>query len=172
KAQEYKKLRRPQDQFIYELIFAGSFEDALLAAILNGSIESVIISDGFSFDSSQDVPALREFLAAQNIADHSSMSSGQQSLDLARALKQVRPELDIFLLSGSAVEKVAIYAASQGVRRIFYQAEEPLELHLSILDAIADRFETPYFDNLQKYAQRPIGTFHALPIARGKSIFK
>ena len=31
---------------------------------------------------------------------------------------------------------------------------------------------TPFFDNLKKYAQRPIGTFHALPIARGKSIFK
>src|SRR5277367_1569267 len=45
-------------------------------------------------------------------------------------------------------------------------------MHLSILDGVADRFDTPYFDNLQKYAQRPIGTFHALPIARGKSIFK
>ena len=31
---------------------------------------------------------------------------------------------------------------------------------------------TPFFENLKKYAQRPIGTFHALPIARGKSIFK
>ena len=45
-------------------------------------------------------------------------------------------------------------------------------MHLSILDGVADRYSTPYFDNLQKYAQRPIGTFHALPIARGKSIFK
>ena len=35
-----------------------------------------------------------------------------------------------------------------------------------------DRYDTPFFDNLKKYAQRPIGTFHALPIARGKSIFK
>ena len=34
------------------------------------------------------------------------------------------------------------------------------------------RYETPFFDNLKKYAQRPIGTFHALPIARGKSVFK
>ena len=34
-----------------------------------------------------------------------------------------------------------------------------------------DRYETPFFDNLKRYAQRPIGTFHALPIARGKSVF-
>src|SRR4026208_1996888 len=47
-----------------------------------------------------------------------------------------------------------------------------LEMHLSILDGISDRYTTPYFDNLKKYAQRPIGTFHALPVARGKAIFK
>jgi arginine decarboxylase len=34
------------------------------------------------------------------------------------------------------------------------------------------RFETPYFDNLKRYASRPVGTFHALPIARGKSVFR
>ena len=45
-------------------------------------------------------------------------------------------------------------------------------MHLSILDGVAERYDTPFFDNLKKYAQRPIGTFHALPIARGKSIFK
>ena len=47
-----------------------------------------------------------------------------------------------------------------------------MELHLAILDGVNDRYETPYFNNLKKYAQRPIGTFHALPIARGKSIFR
>ena len=58
------------------------------------------------------------------------------------------------------------------VRRVFYAVEEPLELHLAILEGVQDRYDTPFFDNLKKYAQRPIGTFHALPIARGKSIFK
>ena len=47
-----------------------------------------------------------------------------------------------------------------------------MEIHLAILDGVKDRYETPYFDNLKRYAQRPIGTFHALPVARGKSIFK
>ncbi|MFL6439953.1 MAG: hypothetical protein ACJ71Q_20445 [Terriglobales bacterium] len=172
-AQEYKKLRRPQDRFIYELVFVGSFEDAVLASIVNGNIESVIASDGVPFASSHDAPVLREFLLSNLPAHAFSTRSGEQTLELARALKQIRPELDIFLLSGSEVEKIAGDAiAAECIRRIFYQVEEPLELHLSILDAIADRFETPFFDNLQKYAQRPIGTFHALPVARGKSIFK
>jgi arginine decarboxylase len=172
-AQEYKKLRRPQDRFIYELVLVGSFEDAVLASIVNGNIESVIASDGIPFASSHDAPVLREFLLANLPAPAFSTRSGEQTLELARALKQIRPELDIFLLSGSEVEKIAGDAiAAEYIRRIFYQVEEPLELHLSVLDAIADRFETPFFDNLQKYAQRPIGTFHALPVARGKSIFK
>ena len=58
------------------------------------------------------------------------------------------------------------------MRRIFYSVEELLELHLAILEGVQDRYDTPFFDNLKKYAQRPIGTFHALPIARGKSVFK
>ena len=58
------------------------------------------------------------------------------------------------------------------MRRIFYAVEELLELHLAILEGVQARYETPFFDNLKKYAQRPIGTFHALPIARGKSVFK
>ena len=36
-----------------------------------------------------------------------------------------------------------------------------LELHLALLEGIKERYETPYFDNLKKYAQRPIGTFQS-----------
>jgi arginine decarboxylase len=172
-AREFKKLRRPQDKFVYELVFVSSFEDGVLGTILNGSVQAVIISDGIAFQSSHDVPVLREFLKAHLAAEGVTLTPDHQSLALTKALKRIRPELDIFLLSSREVQKVAgdVVGASS-IRRIFYQVEEPLELHLSILDAISDRYETPFFDNLQKYAQRPMGTFHALPVARGKSIFK
>src|SRR5207237_7035745 len=58
------------------------------------------------------------------------------------------------------------------VRRVFDEAEELMQLHLSSLAGITERYATPFFDNLKKYAARPIGTFHALPLARGKSFFK
>ncbi len=70
------------------------------------------------------------------------------------------------------VEELAGQADAGVARRIFYSVEELLELHLAILEGVQARFETPFFDNLKTYAQRPVGTFHALPIARGKSIFK
>ena len=171
-AQELRKLRRPQDKFVYESVFVGNFEDAVLGAILNGSIEAVIIYEGIPFASSHNNPVLREFLTNHLAASGIDTTSGQYGLALARGLKQLRPELDVYFLSDRQAEKIAGDTGAACVRRIFYQVEEPLELHLSILDGITDRYDTPYFDNLQKYAQRPIGTFHALPIARGKSIFK
>src|SRR5436305_6622085 len=171
-AQELRKLRRPQDKFIYEPVFVGNFEDAVLGAILNGSIEAVIIYEGISFASSHYSPVLREFLTAHLAASNIDKDTGEYSLALAQGLKQLRPELDIYFLSDRQPEKLAGDTGGACIRRVFYQVEEPLELHLSILDGIADRYNTPYFDNLQKYAQRPIGTFHALPVARGKSIFK
>lgn len=171
-ARELRRLRRPEDKFVYESVFAGNFEDAVLGAILNGSIEAVVIYEGIPFESVHNNPILREFLTNYVAASGIESSSGEYSLALARGLKQLRPELDVYYLSDRQTEKLAGDDRVACVRRIFYQVEEPLELHLSILDGIADRYDTPYFDNLQKYAQRPIGTFHALPIARGKSIFK
>jgi arginine decarboxylase len=170
--QELRKFRRPQDKFVYEPVFVANFEDAILAAILNGSLEAAVIYDDVPLASAHNSPVLRGVLMSYLSSSGIDANSMQAGLTLAQALKLVRPELDIYLLSDREVEKVAGSTEAACVRRIFYQIEEPLELHLSILDGIADRYSTPYFDNLQKYAQRPIGTFHALPIARGKSIFK
>jgi arginine decarboxylase len=170
--QEFRRLRRPQDKFVYESVFVASFEDAILATIFNGSLEAAVLYDDIPFASTHSNPILRDFLASYLSATGIEANSLLQGVTLAQALKLIRPELDIYLLSDREVEKTAGSPEAECVRRIFYQVEEPLELHLSILDGIADRYSTPYFDNLQAYAQRPIGTFHALPVARGKSIFK
>ncbi|HVI78092.1 MAG TPA: beta-eliminating lyase-related protein, partial [Candidatus Acidoferrum sp.] len=100
------------------------------------------------------------------------MEATDSALRLAHTLKRVRPELDLYLMSNRNVEELAGNPDADVLRRIFYSVEELLELHLAILEGVQDRFETPFFDNLKKYAQRPIGTFHALPIARGKSVFR
>ncbi|WP_210035594.1 decarboxylase [Methylobacterium sp. PvR107] len=167
-AQEVKRLRRPEDAFVYEPIFVGSFEDAFCAAAINPSIISAVVPEGFTFRSRFDAPVLRDVLQTLGVNDDRSTSA----LRLAGALKRIRPELDIFILSERRVEELAGDPAADCVRRIFYAVEEPLEIHLSILEGVQDRYETPFFDNLKRYARRPVGTFHALPIARGKSVFK
>jgi len=171
-AQQIRKLRRPQDEFVYEPVIVGTFEDALLAVILNVNLESVVIYDDFPFASAHDVPLLKSWLASRLSFDPKTSESGDCGLLLAKAVKQIRPELDVILLASRKLDEIISDPAAAGLRRVFYEVEEPLEIHLSILSGVAERFETPYFDNLKKYAQKPVGTFHALPIARGKSIFR
>ncbi|MGH7154165.1 MAG: hypothetical protein ACREF3_09550 [Acetobacteraceae bacterium] len=165
---EWRRLRRPHDEFIYEPVIVGSAEDALCAAMLNPDIAAVVIHEGFSFRSRHDAPVLRSMIDPLALLEASDVSA----LRAARVLKQVRPELDLYLLSNRRVEEIAGDPATEPVRRVFYAVEELLELHLAILEGVQARYETPFFDNLKKYAQRPIGTFHALPIARGKSVFR
>ena len=167
-ADEVRRLRRPEDEFVYEPVFVGSFEDAFCAAVVNPALTSVVVPEGFPFRSRFEAPVLRAVLDTLGVAEDRDTSA----LRLAGALKRIRPELDVFLLSERNVEDLAGDPAADCVRRVFYAVEEPLELHLSILEGVRDRYETPFFDNLKRYARRPIGTFHALPIARGKSIFK
>ena len=170
--QQIRKLRRPQDPFVYEPVIVGTFEDALLAVILNTNLESVVIYEDFPFASAHDVPLLKSWLASRLDFDPKAAASGDLGLLLAKAVKQIRPELDVILLAARKLDEIISDPAASGLRRVFYEVEEPLEIHLSILSGVAERFETPYFDNLKKYAQKPVGTFHALPIARGKSVFR
>ena len=167
---EWRRLRRPLDAFVYETIFVGSVEDAFCALMLNPDIAAVIINEGFVFKSRHQAPVLRTLTSS--LEQRYTQNSNTSALELAILLKHVRPELDIYMVSGRHVEALAGNPAANAVRRIFYSVEELLELHLAILEGVQDRYDTPFFDNLKKYAQRPIGTFHALPIARGKSVFK
>ena len=165
---EWRRLRRPLDAFIYEPVFVGSFEDAFCATLLNPDLAAVAIHEGFSFRSRHDAPILRTLTEAMDQRESAEVSA----LRLAQVLKRVRPELDLYLVANGRVEDIAGDPQANAVRRVFYAVEALLELHLAILEGVQDRYDTPFFNNLKKYAQRPIGTFHALPIARGKSIFK
>jgi arginine decarboxylase len=167
-AAEWRRLRRPLDAFIYEPVFVGSFEDAFCASVLNPDLAAVVIHEGFTFRSRHDAPILRTLTETMGQAEGAQASA----LRLAETIKRVRPELDLYLVANGEVEDIAGNPRANILRRVFYAIEELLELHLAILEGVQDRYDTPFFNNLKKYAQRPIGTFHALPIARGKSIFK
>jgi arginine decarboxylase len=169
----FRRLRRVEDQFIYEPVIVGSLEDAVLAMVFNYNIQAVVISDGFAFPSQYNVPALREILLRQlQVGTGAQAAKNDLGTTLARMIRRWRPEVDIYLTTDRDVASLAGSDEAAPLRRVFYAVEEPLEIHLAILDGIKDRYDTPYFDNLKVYASRPVGTFHALPIARGKSIFK
>ena len=167
-AAEFRRLRRHEDSFVYDPVIVGSFEDAICAVLVNPQILSVVVAEGFAFRSAHDAPVLRSILDGAV----GKMEGTSSALVLAGMIKKIRPELDLYVTTDRDVEALAASPQSSCVRRVFYAVEEVLELHLAILEGIQARFETPFFDNLKHYAQRPIGTFHALPIARGKSVFR
>jgi arginine decarboxylase len=169
---DLRRLRRPEDSFVYEMVQVGSFEDGAIGAIFNTNVQAVVLYDGFEFRSRHDLPVMRDFLLRHLRVDEASLAPGALATTLARAIKSYRPELDVYLLTDRAVEQLAGSEEAAPFRRIFHSVEELMEVHLSILDGVSERYDTPYFANLKKYAQRPIGTFHALPIARGKSVFR
>ena len=59
-----------------------------------------------------------------------------------------------------------------GCQRVFYNSEDYMELHLNILRALQQRYQTPFFTALKAYSKQPTGVFHAMPISRGKSVSK
>jgi arginine decarboxylase len=168
---ELRQLRRPEDPFIYEAVTVPSFEEAVAAVVMNADVQSVVIKDNFRFKSQFDAPLLRSYLEQHLSQECGSLEPKDYGVALARAIGKIRPELDVYLIVDGAAEKVASRLESKNIRRIFYGIEDLMEIHLAILEGINQRYETPYLDNLKKYARRPIGTFHALPVARGKSVF-
>ncbi|BAX90293.1 aminotransferase class I/II-fold pyridoxal phosphate-dependent enzyme [Mycobacterium shigaense] len=167
---EVRKWRRPDDEFVYELVVVSSGEEALIAARLNVNLQAVVIRRRFTADSTRDLSALAEFVdddVSHDLLDHQSPDERAQIL--AVSLGKLRPEIDLYLMTEVEVEDIA-GRLGQYFRRVFHAREGMLELHLSILQGVAARYRTPFFSALKQYSHRPTGVFHALPISQGKSI--
>jgi arginine decarboxylase len=167
--EELRRWRRPDDQFIYDIVVVPSFDDALLAARLNFRLQACVVRRRFAHRSRHDSPLLAQFAYSGGSADLMERSPDDRAQVLARSLARIRPELDLYLMTEISVEDLAA-RLSHHFRRIFHTREGSLELHLSILDGVSARYRAPFFSALRSYSQRPTGVFHALPISRGKSI--
>ena len=113
-AQQIRKLRRPEDEFVYEPVFVGSFEDAALAVILNTNLESVVIYDGFPYESSRDVPLLKNLLSSRLSAELKDRAAGADGVVLAKLVKGFRPDLDIILLADRKPDAILADPAAVG----------------------------------------------------------
>ncbi len=164
-------MRRDEDAFTYEPVFVPSFEDALIAILLNHNLQSVVIRYGFQPRSKRVMPVLERYLKQSKCDDLDDLEPQLYGIRLADVIARIRPELDLFLVTDQNVEDIAGHVGD-ACRRVFYNLEDYMELHLNILRGIESRYQTPFFTALRSYAKQPTGVFHALPISRGKSIVK
>jgi len=167
--EELRRWRRPDDAFIYEIVVVPSIEDAIMAARLNYRLQACVVRRRFARRSPYDSSSLAHFVDSVVADDVMELSPEERAQVLARSLARIRPELDLYLMTEISVEDMA-GRLSHHFRRIFHAREGSLEVHLSILDGVAARYRTPFFNALKSYSHRPTGVFHALPISHGKSI--
>ncbi len=165
---ELRRWRRRDDPFVYEIVVVPSFEDAIMAARLNFRLQACVVRRRFAHRSRYDAAALAPFLGGFGSDDLMDQSPDERAQILARSLARIRPELDLYLMTEISVEDLA--RLSHHFRRVFHAREGSLELHLSLLGGVAERYRAPFFSALRSYSHRPTGVFHALPISHGKSI--
>jgi arginine decarboxylase len=166
-----KKMRRAEDQFVYEIVVVPSFEDALIAVLINFNVQACIIRHGFPTRSQYRLDMLHRLLGEQSDQQIERLSESERGPLLGAKISELRPELDLYLVTDVSVEEIA-GKLGQNFQRVFYQEEDYTELNFSILRGIESRYQTPFFTALREYSKQPTGVFHALPISRGKSIVK
>lgn len=167
---QLRGLRDDSDDFVYEVVVVRTFEDAMLAVLANPSIEACVLRFSFPFKGAphEDLSERIAKLAGVQRAALAALMPGERTAQLGRTIRNLRPEVDLFRVTSAPIESVAI----GDFRRVFYQSEDLYDLHLSVLKGVHDRYETPFFNALRDYSERPTGMFHALPVSRGRSITK
>ena len=164
------RMRRSEDSFIYEAVVVQSLEDALIAVMFNHNIQAIVVRPGLTLKSKNDQDILTRYLArAGGRQEIDALDPESYGPELCRMVAKVRPELDAYLVTERSVEDIA--GLDLGIcRRVFYNQEDFMELHLNILRGVQARNKSPFFTALVEYSKQPTGVFHAMPISRGKSI--
>ncbi len=169
--QGIERISRDEDNFTYDIVAVPSFEDALIAVLFNYNIQACVIRYEFPLRSKNHLKILQRYLNPINEVEYADMPDIGHGPLLGDLLALLRPELDLYLVTDESVESIAGRSAKT-FRRIFYQQDDFLELHLNLLRGIQERYETPFFNALRAYSRKPTGVFHAMPISRGKSVTK
>ena len=163
-------MRGAEDAFTYEPVVVPSLQDALIGVLFNHNIQAIVVRPGLKLESKVELPILKRYLnRAGGMEEIEEIAPEDYGPELCRLIAKVRPELDAYLVTDRSVEAIA--GLDLGIcRRVFYNQEDFMELHLNILRGVQARYKTPFFSALKEYSKQPTGVFHAMPISRGKSI--
>lgn len=158
----------PSNDVQFELLIVTSVEDAVCAVALNGDIQAAIIRHDLPLRSRNHLPLMTTLLGVEKHAVATDRTNDW--IECGEWIRELRPHIDLYLLTDESIAQIGedepdIYD------RTFYRLNDATDLHSTLLAGIRGRFATPFFDALRAYASEPVGQFHALPVARGASIF-
>ncbi len=173
-----QRMRRDEDQFIYEPVIVPSLEDALIAILFNHNIQAVVVRPGLTLKSRITLPILTRYLGSVSGDDEvDSLAPGEYGPELCRLIARIRPELDAYLITDRSAEDIAGRDLGR-CRRVFYNQEDFLELHLNILrgvnaalqDAVLHRAQgilQAAHRRLPRHADQPRQVDHPQPLDPG-----
>jgi len=115
-----RNMRRPEDQFVYDIVVVPSLEDALIAVLFNYNIQVAVIRYGFPLRSVNHLEILQRYLAKIDESEYEDTLDTERGPLLGNLLSELRPELDLYLVTDSSVEDIA-GNVTQKFSRIFYQ---------------------------------------------------
>lgn len=167
--------RHNQDQkdTFYRTVFATSYDDALTSVLFNPLLQSVVIRYQISKSNKTKIKDRYYGCFLDSISEDIFETNENNDLvvELAQKIKELRPELSIYFVTDISLRETPD-SMLKVFKRIFYRMEDIQELHISLVQDIRQRFQTPFFTALKDYSQKPTGVFHAMPISRGNSVFK
>jgi arginine decarboxylase len=165
-----RALRSPSDDVQFEILVVPSVEDAITAVALNGEIQAAIIRDDLPLRSRDRLPLMNTLLGPNEDAGDVIPDRANDWVECGEWIRELRPHIDLYLLTD---ESIAAGDDSEPdvYDRTFYRLNDVTDLHSTVLAGLRNRYATPFFDALRAYAAAPVGQFHALPVARGASIF-
>jgi arginine decarboxylase len=166
-----RTLQTPHDKFSYGVVLQRSFQDAMIALLFNHNIQAVVVRYAPPYHSKLITPLIKPYIEKVTNLDLSSKPETDLGPIIGELIKELRPELDTYYVTDSSLGHLKDNTI-KGFRRIFYHSEDIQELHLTIMNGITERYNTPFFSALVEYSQKPTGVFHAMPISRGNSVFK
>jgi arginine decarboxylase len=134
--EELRRLRRPDDEFVYELVIVPSFDDAGWAVWFNYNLQACVIRRRFVHRSRHDLAQLG-FMKTQDAEGLMERPPDERAQMLGRWLSRLRPELDLYLMTEASIEDIA-GRLSRHFRRVFHAREGSLELHLSLLRGVGE----------------------------------
>jgi arginine decarboxylase len=167
---KFNELVNVNDNLTYNVVVQPSFQDALVCLFFNYNIQAVCIRYAPLLYSKNIAKHIKPFIQNVLKIDLSDVADSELGPLLGKYIKEFRPELDIYYITDKSLTHIED-STLKSFRRIFYRIEDLQELHLSILDGINERYNTPFYNALTEYSKKPISVFHAMPISRGNSVF-
>lgn len=165
-----RALRDPSDDVQFEILVVSSVEDAVTAVALNGEIQAAIIRDDLPLRSKDRLPLMNRLLGPNEDAKDVIPDRANDCVECGEWIRELRHHTDLYLLTDESIA-AGDDTEPDAYDRTFYRLNDVTDLYSTVLAGLRNRFATPFFDALRAYAAAPVGQFHALPVARGASIF-